>query len=170
MKWKWLLSIAFGLSFLLFGALQIDFSTPPPGCAFCNPRVLNSQTVYLGDLASVVLTHKPIVPGHLLVIPNRHVERFEEMTEGEIKEIGELIKRIKSVREGAEYLLLEKNGRGAGQSVLHVHVHVLPKPANMGTWSFVFRILTRALFKPSTPEELDSMRVDLRLDQVNDLN
>jgi hypothetical protein len=53
-------------------------------CAFDDLKVLNRQKFYEDDLVLALYTHKPILPGHCLIIPKRHVERFEMLSEQEI--------------------------------------------------------------------------------------
>lgn len=102
-------------------------------CAFCDQAVLDNQTFYEDDLVLALYTHKPIFPGHCLIIPKRHVERFEMLTDDEITQIGRVIKKVnravEKVFETSSYLLLQKNGREVGQSVPHVHFHYVPRKA-----------------------------------------
>ncbi len=69
-----------------------------------------------------------------LIIPKRHVARFEELTGEEIESIGILIQKIHSAvaryQGETNYYLIQKNGLNAGQSVMHVHVHYIPIPKN----------------------------------------
>lgn len=102
-------------------------------CAFCDPTVLNNQTFYEDDLVLALYTHKPIFPGHCLIISKRHVQRFEMLTVAEITQIGKVIKKVnqavEKVFETSSYLLLQKNGVEVGQSVPHVHFHYVPRKA-----------------------------------------
>lgn len=102
-------------------------------CAFCDQTVLNDQKFYEDDLVIALYTHKPIVPGHCLVISKRHVERFEMLTDAEITRIGQVIKKVnlavRKVFGTSSYLLLQKNGIEVGQTVPHVHFHYVPRKA-----------------------------------------
>jgi histidine triad (HIT) family protein len=101
--------------------------------AFCNPKVLAAQTFYEDTLTLALYTHKPVVPGHCLIIPKRHVERFENLTDAEILQIGQTLKKVdravKRIFGTSDYFILEKNGKAAYQSVPHVHFHYVPKKA-----------------------------------------
>lgn len=128
-------------------------------CAFCDPQVIKAQKFYEDDLVLGLCTHKPIVPGHCLIIPKRHVERFEMLTDEEILHMSHLIKRIhravSSTFGTTGYLLLQKNGREAGQSVPHVHFHYIPKQSN--DWSslaFLGRFYLANFKNPLSPEEM----------------
>ena len=74
---------------------------------------------------------KPIVPGHVLVSPKAVVPRFTELTAAQVADLWTLAQRVGSMLEahyGVESLTLAiQDGADAGQSVPHVHVHVLPR-------------------------------------------
>ena len=126
---------------LLFPILQIYGLY----CPFCDPDILSKQTVISGDKASAILTHKPAVQGHMLIIPNRHVERFEDLSSEELLEMDSLIIQVNSMEQkifGNEgYLLLQKNGKEAGQSVPHVHIHYYPRKQQESHFWFALRLL-----------------------------
>lgn len=150
------LFIALGL--LGVAAMKVDlFSHPRTDCAFCDGSVLERQEVFRGEFSSILFTHKPAVDGHLLVIPHRHVERYESLTGDEIKEMGELVIKAQSAAHSLfgtdEYLLLQKNGRGVGQTVPHVHIHVIPKKGTMSQLSFTVRFFISSWLKPLDGEQ-----------------
>jgi diadenosine tetraphosphate (Ap4A) HIT family hydrolase len=62
-------------------------------CAFCNPAILDYQQFYEDDLVIALYTHKPVMPGHCLIIPKRHVERFEMLSDEESLQIFRVIKK-----------------------------------------------------------------------------
>lgn len=123
--------IASGIYF--FSSKKSGRHFPPSYCAFCDPKVLAYQTFYEDDLVLALYTHKPMFPGHCLIIPKRHVERFEELSTEEITQMGQVIKKVNlavmKVFETVSYLLIQKNGREAGQTVPHVHFHYVPRKA-----------------------------------------
>ena len=128
-------------------------------CAFCDAAVLTHQKFYEDDLVIALCTHKPISPGHCLVIPKRHVERFELLTEEEITQIGRVIKKVDravtQVFGTSSYLLLQKNGPEAGQSVPHVHVHYIPREAGSSpTIGFLVKIYMADVRGPLSEETI----------------
>jgi histidine triad (HIT) family protein len=118
---------------LLFAAAIVSFRNPQRAeeCPFCQREVLEKQAFYEDDLVLALYSHKPIVPGHCMIIPKRHVERFEKLYDDElirIKEvIGEVHRAAQTLYKAKDYFLLEKNGKTAGQSVPHVHFHYFPR-------------------------------------------
>ena len=83
------------------------------------------------ELAKALLTNIPIVPGHVLIVPVRHVPAFEEMTAGERDAIFRLRGFLKPAltnafgAEGFHYAWNE--GEAAGQSIPHFHLHMIPR-------------------------------------------
>jgi histidine triad (HIT) family protein len=151
---KKIVFIALALSVFAFGAFKIDFQRfNKQGCAFCNEEILERQVFCRSNGALGVLTHKPAVPGHVLIIPERHVERFEDLTPEEFVAIAGMVKRVDAaVRKTfgyTDYLLIQKNGKGAGQSVPHVHFHYLP-----ATNFLTIRFFISPWLKPLTDEQV----------------
>jgi diadenosine tetraphosphate (Ap4A) HIT family hydrolase len=84
-----------------------------------------------GQHAFVVLDAYPVSPGHSLVVSRRHVADVFDLTPAEIADMLQLIqstrKRIDGTRQPAGYHLGVNVGIAAGQTVMHVHVHVIPR-------------------------------------------
>lgn len=109
------------------------------------------------EKAFVIYNIKPVLPGHSLVIPKRHVETWEELTTREITEIGLLSQALYRVlREafGSEgYNLVVQDGEGTGQTVDHVHMHVIPRKnrdmSNFKLYATIFYgLFKRKILKP----------------------
>jgi diadenosine tetraphosphate (Ap4A) HIT family hydrolase len=100
-------------------------------CDFCNNSKIESRIVFQNGLIKVILSNAPIVPGHLLIIPNRHVQEASELTEKERSEIFEAFDILKSAlksRFGATGSNFAWNeGASAGQTIGHLHIHMLPR-------------------------------------------
>jgi histidine triad (HIT) family protein len=131
-------------------------------CAFCDEKVLEAQVFYEGDLVLALCTHKPVVDGHCLIIPKRHVERFERLSDKEILEMAHVIKKIDEavIREfqTISYLLLEKNGKEAGQTVPHVHFHYMPKKEGEDSAvAFMAKMLIANLKSPLEKKKMESL-------------
>ncbi len=155
---KKILFILFTLSLFIFFGTKLDFqrfSKEP--CPFCDPKTLEAQEFYHGPGVLGFLTHKPVVPGHVLIIPERHVERFEDLTSEELAAIGEAIKKIHITANKTfgvkEYLLLQKNGPRVGQSVAHVHFHYI----SAGKF-LAIRFFASSWLKPLTADEIKLLR------------
>ncbi len=151
---------------LLIGKGTVPLDAQPvshqqPCCPFCNAEVLKSQAFYEDDLVYALYTHKPMCEGHCLIIPKRHVERFEMLSEEEFAHMGKTIQKVhRAVRSvfntPASYLLLQKNGREAGQSVPHVHIHYIPRKSDSGL-NFIFQMYRANYCKPLNLETLQKI-------------
>ena len=144
-----------------------DHAPSPQTCAFCDKAVLSHQTFYEDDLVLALYTHKPIFPGHCLVIPKRHVQRFEQLTDAEMLQIGQVIKKVNqavmNVFETPSYLLLQKNGREVGQTVPHVHFHYVPRKAgDNSSLQFMAKMYIANAKQPLSPAQMHKTVEQLR--------
>lgn len=146
-------------------------SSPSYGdyCPFCDPTVIKDRAFYEDDLVFALCTHKPIFPGHCLIIPKKHLERFEMLTDPEMVEIGKVIKKVNlaAMREfgTSSYLLHQKNGIEVGQSVPHIHFHYLPRKA--GDNSYIKLILKMLIANAKDPINTDETVKKLRTAMSN---
>ncbi|MFP3137368.1 MAG: HIT domain-containing protein [Nitrososphaeria archaeon] len=103
------------------------------GCIFC--RILSGELkgyfVYRDQYTAAFLDAYPLAEGHTLVVPLRHVQRFQELSEEEACALSmTLLKVSKAISKalGASSLTIGINdGPDAGQVVPHLHVHVVPR-------------------------------------------
>jgi len=100
-------------------------------CPFCNPDLVKYQGFYESSHVLGLFNYRPVLEGHVLILPKRHVERLEDLTTEEFIEIKEAITKIhtaaKNVYGKNDYLLIIQNGKDAGQTVPHVHFHLIPR-------------------------------------------
>lgn len=137
------------------------FQNPPTigACPFCDPKIIQKQKFYEEDLSIALYSYKPLMEGHCLIIPRRHVEHYEELTADEMASMNRLIQKThKAVSKALctkSYLLLQKNGKDVGQSVPHVHIHYIPKPNHDGSiLGLYMRFLFNPLKSPISPEAM----------------
>ena len=111
---------------LTFLALTLNAS-----CPFCDETILNNQKLYENKLVYALYTHKPLIPSHFLVIPKRHIERLEELTDEEMLSIFHTLDKVQQasskVFNTVSYFIHQKNGIEAGQTVPHLHFHLIGK-------------------------------------------
>ena len=119
-------------------------------CTFCSIIQRNAPVseVCRDDRALAFMDIQPINPGHVLVVPVRHVAGLAELDSELAEHLFGLAQRIavairsSGVRvEGVNVLLAD--GEAAGQEVPHIHLHVIPRFPGDG---FRFQ------FRPGTPE------------------
>lgn len=102
-----------------------------PKCLFCSiPR---EQVLIEHQLAVAACDSYPVSPGHTLIIPRRHVVTFFETAEEErlamLKLVDEMKARLDREHKPDGYNIGINNGPAAGQTVMHLHIHLIPRYA-----------------------------------------
>lgn len=100
-------------------------------CLFCkiSKKEIPAKIVYEDESLFAIRDLNPQAPVHLLIIPKKHVSKIHDLNVSDSELIGRLILSAKKlaaeekVEEG--YRLVFNNGTQAGQSVFHVHLHLL---------------------------------------------
>lgn len=101
-------------------------------CLFC--RIIKGEIpgefVHQDERSVVIRDINPQAPTHLLVIPREHIESLDDASQKDEALLGYLLRvaaRVANAAGLAEggYRTVINNGAGAGQSVFHLHVHVL---------------------------------------------
>lgn len=128
-------------------------------CAYCEIPAIKEREIVRNEHAWAFPTNIPIVPGHVLVAPIRCVATLEEMTSEEVQAIFALREELKQAlvtafgATGFNYAWNE--GKLAGQSVPHFHLHILPrKEGDTGITQYEPRqFLYRPGEREASPEE-----------------
>ena len=100
-------------------------------CIFCKiiARKVPSEIIYEDDLTVVFKDVNPQAPTHLLIVPKKHVAGLsacgadDTALLGHIQQVAAAVAGKADVASG--YRLVTNNGRDAGQSVDHLHYHLL---------------------------------------------
>ena len=103
---------------------------PNDPCLFCNSK--ESGLAAENALAYASYDTYPVSNFHCLIIPKRHVKDYFELSNDEVIACYELIKKIKEEILLKDPLVKGFNigtniGKVAGQSVLHCHIHLIPR-------------------------------------------
>ena len=101
----------------------------PDDCPFCPP--IAATPLLEAGRAFAVFDRFPVNPGHVLVLPRRHVADIFELTEGELRDVLRLLSLARQ-RIAAHYPVAGFNvgvnvGDAAGQTIAHAHVHLIPR-------------------------------------------
>lgn len=98
-------------------------------CIFCN--LPDKEIFYEDKYYIAVYNIKPFVHGHSLIIPRRHVESFMDLNAEEAQDMIGFMKKVLFIvlkfAETKDFDLIMQEGRSAGQSIRHLHVHILPR-------------------------------------------
>ncbi len=106
---------------------KFDLNNP---CIFCHPR--KEEILAENEHAQIVADNSPVSDGHCLIVPKRHIKTLFEATKEENHAFFELIKAAKEIiqKQGYKpdgYNVGSNNDIAAGQSVFHLHIHVIPR-------------------------------------------
>ena len=98
-------------------------------CIFC--QIPKEEIVAESDLCLAFYDQFPVSPGHLLIIPKRHVAGYFDLTEDEVKAMQTMLfdmkKVIEEVYKPDGFNIGVNVGEAAGQSIFHVHMHLIPR-------------------------------------------
>ena len=101
-------------------------------CLFC--RLANGEIpakkVYEDDEILAFHDINPQAPTHVLVIPRRHIPSLDDMSEADATLVGNTVYRASRIARELRldldgYRMVVNNGEGAGQTVFHIHFHLL---------------------------------------------
>ena len=125
----------------LYGHIKVDEQAkegtssstrqPKESFTFAHVQVPASAVFYESQLSFAFVNRKPVLPGHVLVCPLRKVARFGELMSHEVSDLWQTAQHVSRVIEkqlkATSLSLSIQDGAEAGQSMKHVHVHVLPR-------------------------------------------
>lgn len=105
--------------------------TTEPHCPFC--QFDPAKVLLENDLAFAFYDGFPVTLGHTLVVPKRHVPSFFEITREEQAALFDLVGRVRELlleeRSPDAFNIGINDGVAAGQTVLHLHIHLIPRYA-----------------------------------------
>jgi len=101
-------------------------------CIFCKivAREANAAIVYSDEQATAFRDIHPIAQTHILIVPNKHIESVNALEAEDEQLVGHLFRVARQLakEEGIDqdgYRLIANTGVGAGQTVFHLHVHLI---------------------------------------------
>jgi histidine triad (HIT) family protein len=101
-------------------------------CLFCRiiRREIPGRIVYEDDELLAFEDINPQAPTHVLVIPKRHIESLNALEAGDDRLVGTMVRRAAAIARDREiadpgYRTVFNTNRDAGQTVFHVHLHLL---------------------------------------------
>jgi len=101
-------------------------------CIFCTIASGNSpvKILFRDELVTAFVDLHPIAPVHILIIPNRHIESANHAKPGDENVIGHMVTVAKNLAKEngvseSGYRLVINTGPNAGQSVFHLHLHLI---------------------------------------------
>jgi len=103
---------------------------PNNPCIFCNEK--KNNIVDENEHAYASYDPYPVSKKHCLIVPKRHVKNYFDLSEKEILACNQLIKSMKIKIEEKDksvkgFNIGTNSGKAAGQSIMHCHVHLIPR-------------------------------------------
>ncbi len=102
---------------------------PNNPCIFCHPKA--HEIIEETEHALLIQDEFPVSRGHCLIVPKRHIATYFEATEEENRDFFALMNEAKTGIEAEHqpdgYNIGCNNGEPAGQSVFHLHIHIIPR-------------------------------------------
>lgn len=100
-------------------------------CIFCKivAGQIKAGVVFENDEVMAFKDVNPQAPVHILVIPKKHIERIAEVGDADLRIVGEIHRAAAQIAKQEKltsgFRLLTNNGRDAGQTVDHLHYHLM---------------------------------------------
>jgi len=92
-------------------------------------REIDSDIVYENEFVFAIKDINPKAPVHLLIIPKKEILSLQTIDDQDLHIVPEMIKAVKKLAKDFDiengYRLVVNNGKGAGQTVFHLHFHLL---------------------------------------------
>lgn len=113
-------------------AIQRTADAPPIGCLFCLRDDENLNTIIdANETCYARLDNFPATPGHVEIVPKRHVESFFDLSESEIIDAYALMRAVEkelfALHGPGGYTIGVNEGKVAGRSIDHLHIHLIPR-------------------------------------------
>jgi ATP adenylyltransferase len=100
-------------------------------CPFCNGLEKQGTLIHKTKYSQVAINLHSLKKGHLMIMPLRHVEKYNDLTNEESKDMFDLIEQFSKIIKKAygEYPIVTINPIH-GRSLPHVHIHLIPTKVN----------------------------------------
>jgi ATP adenylyltransferase len=113
-----------------FRGVSSSYELRKDGCIFC--EIPSNRIVLQNELAFVIRDGFPVTEGHSLIIPKRHVDDYFGLFRPELNAVQSLLQQARSALLAEDpsiegFNMGVNSGEVAGQTVLHCHVHLIPR-------------------------------------------
>ncbi len=102
-------------------------------CSFCDIQKDKDKIIAENETFFAVFDDNPVNDGHCLIVPKRHVISFFNLTDEELEDCYEIIKEVKKYIDKNfspdGYNVGVNEGRAAGRTIDHLHIHLIPRYA-----------------------------------------
>ncbi|MBI5079137.1 HIT family protein [Candidatus Wolfebacteria bacterium] len=128
-------------------------------CLFCKiaNKEISADIIYEDDDVVAVLDIQPRAPGHAMILPKIHAENILELPEGNIQGVFAAVKKTVGLLEKSlkpdGFTIGINHGRVSGQTIDHLHIHVIPRWQGDGGGS-----IHSAVDNPPKKEDLEKIK------------
>ncbi|KAI1394196.1 HIT-like protein [Hypoxylon trugodes] len=119
-------------------------TSKPAGSIYFGPFEVTSQVFLTTPHSFALVNLKPLLPGHILICPRTPYKRLTDLTASELADLFQAVQRVQrmlarhyfspspsehrdGIPEAGSFNIAIQDGAEAGQTVSHVHVHVIPR-------------------------------------------
>ncbi len=124
-----------------------------------------ASVVYEDDNFISFMDIRPVNIGHAIVMPKKHYPDLLSMPEDEVADLFRIVHKIahkvKETTKADGILIMQSNGKAAGQDIFHIHVHVIPR-FKRDKVNDVFITMMKPLITNPSRIELDSVAKKIR--------
>lgn len=103
----------------------------PKGPIYFGKFIVTPQVFHVTNYSMALVNLKPLLPGHVLVCPRRVAPRLSDLTSDEVSDLFLTVQRVgrmvEHVYKASGLNVAMQDGADAGQSVPHVHAHIIPR-------------------------------------------
>ncbi|KAL2061065.1 hypothetical protein VTL71DRAFT_9117 [Oculimacula yallundae] len=119
------------LNFPKLSTINRSMTSPSSTAIHFGPYEVSNEVFYKTPLCYALVNIKPILPGHVLVIPFRQIQYLSELTPSEVTDVFLTVQKVQkmlSLTYGTEDANVAiQNGVESGQTVPHFHCHIIPR-------------------------------------------
>ncbi|MCL4406257.1 MAG: HIT family protein [Patescibacteria group bacterium] len=107
-------------------------------CLFCKigSGEIPSEIIYEDDYVTAFLDAHPLTEGHTLIIPKKHAENILDLPDEDVCPVFGAVKKVTGILQKAldprGFTIGINHGKISGQSIDHLHIHVIPRFENDG--------------------------------------
>jgi histidine triad (HIT) family protein len=144
----------------------VSLKTLEKNCTFCKivDGSISARIISQNDKAVAFLDAFPLSVGHTLIIPKRHYSKVQDMNREFSSAIFDLLRIVTPAVEEATGVkastIAIHNGLEAGQEILHVHIHIIPRISGDGAGP------VHSMFK--NRPQISSEKLDSMLDRIKE--
>lgn len=148
--------------------ISIRESMNHEACVYCSKPEIKARTICENDLAWAFPTNIPITLGHILVSPKRCVATLTQLTQEERIKImdlsGQVIEALKKTYGAEGFNCAWNQGKLAGQSVPHFHLHIIPrKEGDTGLLGYDPRSM---LYRTGDREPISELELQSKVEEI----